>query len=452
MTVYVPSHNYGRYLQQCLDSVFKQLYTNWELIIVDEGSSDQTSVLAQAACLRDPDRVTLLSFPTRIGLQKVANRVLRLAKGKYMMRLDADDWLDESALLVMVNKLESLPNAGVVYGNYYYVDEGGTVIGMERRPALGTEDMSGHLPPHGACTLFRVRAMRAAGGYLENVRAQDGWDLWFKLYKRVGATSVNVPVFYYRQHASSLSRDHARLLQARTAILRTAGEKLQGDYPLNSVAIIPAKESYPGQEGIPFREVEGASLLERAITEASGVPEVTAVVVSSSSEAVIAYSQELELSGTVPPHHRLLKSDSTTSRGLPLLALMREGSEAFAKATGQKPDIVSFLSLHAFRRRAIHIEKALSLLRLTESDSVVSVLEEPDPMFRHGPEGLVLMNPGRLAGLTFERERHYRFNGAIVATWAEILETGSPFGERIGYIEMSPSDSLQYRGDIVLGR
>ena len=145
-----------------------------------------------------------------------------------MIRLDADDWLDENALLVLVTKLESSPNIGLAYGNYFYTDSAGNVLGMERRHKLGVEDTVGHLPPHGACTMFRTRSLKAVGGYSEDINAQDGWELWYKLYDRIGAVSLDIPIFYYRQHGDSLSRDSSRLLDARSRIFERLSQSLRG--------------------------------------------------------------------------------------------------------------------------------------------------------------------------------------------------------------------------------
>ena len=107
------------------------------------------------------------------------------------------------------------------------------------------------------------------------------------------------------------------------------------------------------------------------------------------------------------------------------------------------PDVMIYLSLHAIHRTSDHIDNALNILRLTESDCVVSVQEEREPMFRYGKSGLELINPGRFRDLTYDRERLFRFNGSIISTWWEILEEGRLFGEKTAFIEMSKEDSLQ---------
>jgi glycosyltransferase involved in cell wall biosynthesis len=442
VTIYVPCRNYGRYLTQCVKSVLHQLYTNWELIIIDEASDDDTVSLAESLRQKDPSRITIIRNPEPIGLQKLANYALGLANGKYTMRLDADDWLDEGAILLMVSKIEASPDAGLVYGNYFYVNETGDVLGMERRHRLGSEDKVGHLPPHGACTLFRTRALKAAGGYSEDIDAQDGWELWYKLCNRVGAVSLDVPVFYYRQHATSLSRDNQRLLQARMRIFAQIGKSLEGDYKPTCTAVIPVRESYPGNEGVPYRMIDGSSLLERAIRSAAEVESVTQVIVSSQSQSVLDYAAGLEAQGKVPRHLRLLRDDSVTDNTkLPIWDILLHAGQYYKQLNGSSTDIMLFLSIHALNRRAEHIEKALNVLRITESDSVVSVKEERDPIFSHGPSGLKLLNPGRFQDLNYDRERLYSYNGAIIGIWWEILNQNAFLGDAISYIEMSGEDS-----------
>ena len=104
-----------------------------------------------------------------------------------------------------------------------------------------------------------------------------------------------------------------------------------------------------------------------------------------------------------------------------------------------------FLSLHAINRKSEHIDNALNVLRITESDSVVSVQEETEPMFNFGKNGLEIINRGRFQDLTFDKERLYRFNGSIIATWYEVLKADALFGEKIAHIEMSNLDSLQIK-------
>lgn len=447
VTVYIPCRNYANFLEQSINSVVNQLYTNWELFIIDEGSTDGSIKIANKYLNKFPKKLKVIKNDNPIGLQKIANNILGLSNGKYMVRLDADDWFDESALLLMVSKLENSPKAGLVYGNYYYTDENGEIIGIENRHILGEEDSSGQLPPHGACTLFRTRSLKSSGGYSESVNAQDGWDLWFKLSKKIGAVNLRAPIFFYRQHGSSMSRDENRLLNARAKIFDNFANKLDGNYIPKVLAVIPVKESYPNFEGVPYKEINGESILEIAINNAFKSRKVNSVVVSSESKKVLEFSKKLENEGKVPKHLRLKRTKPTGKSKIPIKDFMLSAANHYQKIHNHSPDVIIFLSLHAINRRNNHIDEAINVLRISESDSVVSVQEEREPMFCHGVDGLKLINPGRFKNLMFDKERLYRFNGSLIATWFEVLKIDSLFGNKISYIEMSSEDSKQVKSD-----
>ncbi|KAA5597158.1 glycosyltransferase family 2 protein [Blastochloris sulfoviridis] len=445
VTLYVPCRNYGRFLEQAIRSIHAQLYPHWELFIIDEASEDETPIVAERLRSECPDRIHVITHAAPRGLQKTANSVLEKARGRYIMRLDADDWLDESALLLMVAKLESEPAIGLVYGNYFYTDPDGRVLGMERRYKLGQEDVVGHLPPHGACTMVRTRALKAVGGYSEDVDAQDGWELWYKLMNRVKAVSLDAPLFYYRQHGASLSRDSNRLLTARARIFGKLRQQMEGSYKPSCLAVIAVKESYPGFEDVPYQEVGGQSLLQHALGAAQGAAGVTDVMISTTSPNVLDYARRLEDTGTIGPYMQTLRSESAPAAPLPIQAILQHAGEAYRAERGSYPDAVAFLSIHAPLRRREHVEKGIDILRITCSDSVVSVTEEREPIFAHGPQGLKLLNPGRMQNLTYDRERLYRFNGAFLALWWEVLGDADIFGETIAYMEMSAEDSVQVK-------
>ena len=103
VTVYLVCYNYGEYVQQSIESVLSQTYKDFELIIIDDGSTDNSREIIGQYFEYPNVRVI---FQENKGLIATNNVAIRAAKGKYIMRLDADDYLDESALLV-VNTMKS---------------------------------------------------------------------------------------------------------------------------------------------------------------------------------------------------------------------------------------------------------------------------------------------------------------------------------------------------------
>ena len=152
VSLYIPCHNYGRYLPQAVDSVLGQIMTEWDLVIINDGSSDNTTEVADVYAGKYPEKIRVHHHDKAQGLLRFANVALEMVKGEYIMRLDADDFLDESALLVMFQYLDHNSVIVLVYPNYLYVDKDGHYLRMENRKKVGTEAKLLDLPAHGACT------------------------------------------------------------------------------------------------------------------------------------------------------------------------------------------------------------------------------------------------------------------------------------------------------------
>ncbi|MDA7721058.1 glycosyltransferase family 2 protein, partial [Alphaproteobacteria bacterium] len=116
ISVYIVSHNYGRYVEEAINSVLYQSIDDWELLLFDDGSSDNTyEILAK---FENYCRVRV--FRTEgLGLQKICNIAVKEARGKYIIRLDGDDVFEPDILLVLSNHLDRNPKVGLVFPDYY---------------------------------------------------------------------------------------------------------------------------------------------------------------------------------------------------------------------------------------------------------------------------------------------------------------------------------------------
>ena len=122
VTVYVTNYNYGHYIRLALDSLYGQTFCNFEIIIIDDGSTDGSRDIIADYAGRSETRII---FQENKGLNATNKVAVKAARGKYVMRLDADDILDENALLVMANTLEAAPDVALVFPDFYYIDETG---------------------------------------------------------------------------------------------------------------------------------------------------------------------------------------------------------------------------------------------------------------------------------------------------------------------------------------
>lgn len=434
ITLYVPSHAYGHFLAQSLESVFRQSLTSWELIVVSDGSTDATLEIAQQFAARAPEKVRVVANPSAMGLRNCANTALELARGDYFMRLDADDFLDENALLVLSHYLDTHPDVGLVYPNWTYVDEAGKVLGAEYRKRAGTEDKTQDLPAHGACTLIRRRVLKAVGGYDTRFKAQDGHELWLKALHQFGIGSVATPLFFYRQHGQSMSVDSGALLASRRAIKAHLAEQKRGAVNPRVAIIVPVKSGALGSSHA-LAELAGKTLLDYTLDSLAGHGDFACTLVSTDDAAVLAHCNNRS---DVLLHARPTYLSETSVQ---LAQVLQAAVQHLESELAIYPDIVVLLSINTPLRKLAHIHEAINTLLLYQVDEVLSTWEDCDLHYRHAEHGMQAVNPGMRAGLRLEREALYACNGSIHAHWRENLDNPTATA-RIGHIIMTKTESL----------
>lgn len=437
VTVYVAVHNYGRYLSQCLASVCAQSLTSWELLIYDDGSTDESASIASSFAVRDPERICFFRHQVAQGLRACANAALERARGEYIIRLDADDFLDENALLVLSSYLDRHPDVGLVYPNWIYVNEIGTILGVEIRKRVETETEVLDLPAHGACTLVRRRVLKAVGGYDLRFSAQDGHELWLKALHRFRVGNVQTPLFFYRRHGESMSNDEERLLESRRQIKRSVAAGYGGAVRPRIAVIVPVKNHYPGSPNLALNALAGRPLLDYTLDHALGLADAGCVLVTSDDVAVMAHCQSW-------PQLRLHHRSSALSEPLASLdQVVLDAVTQLEQVDQFFADILVVLSVHTPLRRPAHIREAIDTLLVYDVDQVLSTYEDLDLHFRHERKGLTAINAGAMNTLRLEREGLYAANGAIQVLWRDAIGARDAIGGRIGHIVMSKMESLQ---------
>ena len=186
-------------LSEALDSILAQTYQNWELILCDDGSTDDTYRVASEYCGRYPGKIVLLQNEKNMGLNHTLNRCLAAATGVYIARMDGDDISLPERLSLEVAFLDAHPEYAIVSCPMIYFDDNGdwgTGTAKERPTAL--DFVSGTPFCHAPC-MVRVEAYTAAHGYSSDprtLRAED-YDLWFRLYE-LGYQGYNLQTPLYK--------------------------------------------------------------------------------------------------------------------------------------------------------------------------------------------------------------------------------------------------------------
>ena len=372
VTVYVPSRNYGRFLRKSIESVFFQSFTDWELIIFDEASDDETGAIAREFLARAPDRVRFIRHDCPLGLRACANEALDLARGEYIIRLDADDYFDQSALLVLSDYLDRHPNVGLVYPNWTYITEFGDVIGVESRKQIEAEVEVLDLPAHGACTMIRKRVLKAVGGYDTGFDSQDGHELWMKALHRFRPGNVQTPLFFYRKHSGSMSSDFDGLLEARRKIKKKVAGNYSGPVKPRIAAIVPVKNTYEHMPNIALEPLAGRPLVDFTLDCAADCGAFDLIYVTTDDQAVVDHCSNRE---HVVGH---LREMHLSDPEIQLQTVIEDAIRNIEADLEFFPDIVAILNVHAPLRRATHVQEALDTLLVYEVDQVISTYEDTD--------------------------------------------------------------------------
>lgn len=191
VSVFVPCKDYGIYIEKAIHSIFSQTLKNIEIIVIDDGSVDNTWDI-----LKKYENIKKVRNEETKGLAFVTNQALPLCRGEYVMRLDADDWLEPYALEIMANWLDKNRAYNAVFSDFNIFWENTNTYQPIRADQLEM--------PHLGCALIRRMAWNDIK-VNENLTCRDGWDFWLKFKQRFLVGYIPELLWNYRKHGNSLS-------------------------------------------------------------------------------------------------------------------------------------------------------------------------------------------------------------------------------------------------------
>jgi glycosyltransferase involved in cell wall biosynthesis len=201
LTIGLPVYNAGTFLVPALQSIFAQTFQEWELILVDDGSTDGSIELL--SLIRNP-RVRVLKSGPKRGLAARLNQIVLAARAPYIARMDADDILDDSRLEKQLNFLRRYPDVDIVGCGLAILDSRGQPTGLRlfgaEHATICAKPLNGiqlaHATVVGKTEWFRKHP------YNEENRSCEDWELWFNSYETSCFANLHEPLYYYREFAS----------------------------------------------------------------------------------------------------------------------------------------------------------------------------------------------------------------------------------------------------------
>lgn len=235
ISIVLPSYNRADYLTKAIESCLAQTCEDFELIIVDDCSGDNSFEVASSYAAND-HRIKVFRNAINKKLPATLNIGFAEAKGEYLTWISDDNIFGEGALRKMSDVLDAIPDIGLVYADYTLIDEDG-VVGKRLH-----QESPDYLPIRdcvGACFLYRADVAAKVGGYDEELFLTEDYDYWLRCGLVTKLFHIEESLYFYRTHKGSLTQVRKEdikvakiLLKERYGSRYNAPEELRPIYEL----------------------------------------------------------------------------------------------------------------------------------------------------------------------------------------------------------------------------
>lgn len=400
ITVYITNHNYEKFISKSIQSVLNQSFKKYELIIIDDGSTDNSIKVINSYCKKNKNIIFIKQ--KKRGLVASNNIAISLAKGKYIMRLDADDWLKKDALISMFKTIEKNKKIAMVFPDYYEVDINGKIISRFVRHNFRKVNLKDQ-PAHGACSLIRLNILKKIGGYDEKFMCQDGYYIWMRLLK-YDVKNINKPLFYYRKHGKNLTSNISFINKTKTRILDYINRKSKK----KAIAILPFRGSLINKYSFMMKKFEGKELIRYSIDATLKCKKISKVLISSNDKKSLQIlKKKYGSNNKVLFHNREEKlSLFNTSIKDTLKACIK-----FLKNKNLKFDYVYSINTSAPFISEDDFNNSFNIIDFFKLDRVIGVLKETSNFYLHNGKTLNQINDNSY--LRLEKNEIYTEPGSL---------------------------------------
>lgn len=218
VSIVLPVYNHLRFLPEAIGSILAQTYREFELVIVNDGSTDGTREYLDA--LTDP-RVVVVHQDNR-RLPSALNTGFARARGELFTWTSADNHVSPLFLEGLVGALDAYPDAGFAYSAFAWIDDESRITGIHRDQEVSVRSLFKQNPGI-AAFLYRRSCAEAVGEYDPALEGAEDWDMWLRIVERTPAVYVPEVLYYYRLHDDSMTvKQRERVAEASRQVVRNA--------------------------------------------------------------------------------------------------------------------------------------------------------------------------------------------------------------------------------------
>ena len=438
VTVYITNYNYGKYLKQSIESVLNQSFQDFELIIIDDGSTDDSKAIIES--YENNSKIKIV-YQNNKGLTISNNVALKLSQADFILRLDSDDYFHKDALRNLLTGFHS-DEIGMVFGDWYEVDQLGDIIERKQRHNFKKDVTLYDQPAHGACTMFRKNCLIKLNGYDETIERQDGYELWLRFIKDFKVNNINIPIFYYRQHNLSLTKNEKKLLNTRAEILQSHALKYSKNRK-KFFAIVPIRGSEIDSRSKPFLKLCKKYLIDYTLEELLKTKNLSKIIVTTPSKKVIDYVKKKYKNTRIKCINRTVSSSRINT---PINDSIKECIQVVDEIDSY--DSFIMVSIENPFKRAELIDSATNIKKIFDVDTVIGLRQTDKLLYRHNGKGMVPLQDENTK-LKLEREQKYeKIQGLILRDLKDYLKNFDLNGSKIGHVIFDQEAALTIKSSL----
>ncbi|WP_242083701.1 glycosyltransferase family 2 protein [Aestuariivivens sediminis] len=213
VSIITPSFNSGKFISKTIESVLEQTFENWEMIIVDDCSNDNSLKIIKEYCKKDA-RIKLIVLDKNGGSGKARNIAIKKSRGRYLAFLDSDDYWASSKLEKQIVFMQK-NNCPFTYSQYYeFNNNTGNIETIVKCPSTVTYKMLLVNGGYIGCLTVIYDTTCFGKRYMPEIRKRQDWALWVKMLKEIKfAKGIQEPLAYYRTGHTSLSKNKFKLVK-----------------------------------------------------------------------------------------------------------------------------------------------------------------------------------------------------------------------------------------------
>lgn len=236
ISVVLPTYNGSKYIKQSIESIINQTYKEWELIVIDDCSTDDTNKIVQEYTLKD-NRIKLYKNETNKRLPASLNTGFAKTSGEYLTWTSDDNIYKENAFEKMIEYFQLNSDVGFVFSNMTIIDENGNIKQKNSYIPSSMEEIK-YKNIVGASFMYKREVYKTIGDYDTSKFLIEDYDYWLRISRKFKIGFINDSLYFYRTHSGSLTESkNSQMLEAKIKLYE---EELSNDKNLSkeSTALI----------------------------------------------------------------------------------------------------------------------------------------------------------------------------------------------------------------------